>query len=123
MSNITSQNIRNQSDTYGKPIGLTINAVGNTAAYKFYSGSVDTGTTPVVLDVYTDLGRVGSSGYIQNFTSSVKFTVAMSIDGTTYGDEISVRDTAILNLDSWIGFKKIRLTRVGGNSDYEILVK
>jgi hypothetical protein len=123
MSNITGQNIRNQNSTFGAPVGLTIDTIGNAAPYKAYYGSVSTGTSPVSIDVYTDLGRAFVSGYIRNLTDRQPFTVSFSDDGTTFGDEIYVRSDAVLNLDSWIATKAIRITRSGSAVDYEIVVK
>jgi hypothetical protein len=122
MSYTTNGNIRIASDVNGKPVLGTRDGSGNTEAYKFYTDTLDVGSSPVVLDVETDLGRYGSTGYIQNLTASQIFTVEFSIDGTTYGDAINVRSTYVLNLEPFVKFKKIRLTRVSADTSFEALI-
>lgn len=119
-----ANNIRNQEDVFAKPIGHTLNKDGLTTAYQFYSGTLNSGNTPLTIDVATDLGSDACKICIINTSviTTTSFTVAFTIDGTTYGDEITVLSGYPLNFDNWIKFKKVRLTRVSADSTYWITV-
>lgn len=114
--------VNNLVDGSNLPAGVTLNPAGQTASYKVYTGTLSSGT-PTVLDVFTDLGRSGSKlSIINTIGTSVTFTVEFSYDGTNYGDAITMYSSFPRNLDMFIPFKKIRLTRVSSNSTYDILV-
>lgn len=116
-------NLQNAIDGMGRDLGPTIDTrVGQTAHYKVYAGSLTSGT-PTVCDVFTDLGRFGSRGFLKNTTSTaVSFTVEFSIDGTNYGDSLTIDQGEMLDLTSFILFKKMRLTKVSSNSTYKAMV-
>lgn len=121
MSN--NANVRNAYDVQREAVGNTLNATGNTNPYDFYEGTLTAGVSPLVIDTATYLGRDATAGYIRNLTDTVTFTAAFSIDGTTYGKEWRIRSDAILDLNIFIAFKKIRLTRVTSDADYEIGIR
>lgn len=109
----------NAHDGNGNPVGQTINALGFTKAYKTYEGLLITDT---VLDVYTDLGRYGTAGYIINDASGDSVGIQFSINGTTYGDTITIKGTEIFNFDTWLQFKTIRLIHTN-NINYRLVVR
>jgi hypothetical protein len=114
-------NLVSCTDSFGRPLGVTISPYGSNLN-KFYSGTLSVGVSPLVIDIFTDLGRSGTKGYIVNNTSGTVFTYAVSIDGTTYGDEVTVRSTYAINFDHFIPFNYIRLTRVSDDVLYDLLV-
>jgi hypothetical protein len=61
----------------------------------FEDTSFVTDDSPVTLDVNTALGRNATSGYIVN-DGAGNFTVAFSIDGTTFGDAITMKKNETL---------------------------
>lgn len=123
MSNSTaSYNIRSGIDTFGKTIGNKINAVGNTAAYKVYTGTLTSGSPTFTVNLQTALGRKQTGGYLLCLTTNVQFTASFSVDGTVYGDEIPVLDKWSINLDNWVEMVSMRLTRVSSDSQYLVVV-
>lgn len=100
---------------------LVLNGVGRTVPYKVYAGTLTSGVSPLVLDVFTDLGDEGCRGFVENQSVSASFTVAFSFDGTNYGDEITVLAGKTLNLDYFARYKKARLTRVSADSVYQVV--
>lgn len=67
------------------------------AFYKPYSGT--TGVTATVYDVKTDLGTYVQGGYISNTGTTYNLTFAMSNDGVTYGDEVTLPPGYTHNFD------------------------
>ena len=82
---------------------------------KFYEDtSFVAGDSPVVLDLNTDLGFNATEGWVAN-DGDGDFTVAYSVNGTDYSDEITVK---IGEAESFNGLSvaKIRITRVEDSS-------
>ena len=97
----------------------------NYVTYK--DASFVTGDSPVVHDVQTDLGRTATQGFVDNYGNGT-LTFAISVNGTTYGDEITLNSgdgfgfgggTRIA--DGILPISKIRVTWVGDTS-YKIFV-
>lgn len=122
MAYTTSENIRVASDVNGKPVYGALDTVGNTAAYKYYTDTLDSGTTTVTYDVETDLGRPGTTGYLANISSGTTLTAAFSVGDGAFGDEIVVRYGYILNLQTFIKFSSIRLTQDTGDATFDLVI-
>lgn len=79
---------------------------GSTVAYEdtdFVSGD-----SPVVLDVFTDLGRVGHEGYILN-DGAGNILIELSTDGANYGGSHTLRWGEQLILNN-LKVNRVRLT-------------
>lgn len=122
MAYTTSESIRVASDVNGKPVYGALDTSGNTASYKYYTDTLDSGTTTVTYDVETDLGRPGTTGYLVNLTSGTIFTAAFSVGDGSFGDEIAIRYGYILNLQTFIKFSQIRLTQDTGDATFDLVV-
>jgi len=85
----------------------------------FEDTSFVVGDSPVTLDVNADLGNNGKDGYIIN-DGAGDFTVAISDDGTNFGDEATMKAGEIMSLIH-LDIDKIRITRVA-DSAYRVLV-
>lgn len=88
------------------------------AAYKVYEGSL-TGDT--VLDGFTDLGRWVTGGIIKNDHATADFTVKYSVDGSTYGDEFTIKAGESLRFDDFIVYKKLTLVH-SSDSTYRVVL-
>ena len=78
-----------------------------------------TGDSPVTLDVNADLGRNAIDGFIIN-DGAGNFTVAISDDGTTFGDALTMKDGEIMSLTN-LDIDKIKITWAT-NSAYRVFV-
>ncbi len=67
-----------------------------------------TGDSPIVLDVFTDLGRVGHEGYILN-DGAGNILVEISKNGTDYGGSSTLKWGDQFNLSN-LNINRIRLT-------------
>ena len=67
---------------YRKRVSLAVD--GNSVAYE--DTSFTSGDSPLVCDVFSDLGRIGHQGYICN-DGSGKLLVEFSADGSSYGGQ------------------------------------
>jgi len=77
------------------------------------------GDSPAVLDIQTDLERIGHRGYIANDgPGDMKYEI--SADGTTYGSIHTLRGGETANLEN-LKIKKIRLTHVD-NTEYRVMI-
>ena len=90
---------------------------GTTVSYE--DTSFISGDSPAVLDVESNLGRVGHGGYLAN-DGPGNILVEFSFDGSTYGGQHTVKSQEILDFEN-ASFKKIRLTHVA-NTAYRCLV-
>lgn len=79
---------------------------GSTVAYE--DTDFVTGDSPVVLDVYTDTGRLGHEGYILN-DGAGNILIEISKDGTAYGGSHTLKWGEQLNLSN-LKVNRIRLT-------------
>lgn len=122
MAYTTSESIRVASDVNGKPVYGALDTTGNTAAYKYYSDTLEAGTTTVTYDVETDLGRAGTTGYLVNLSSGTTLTAAFAVGDGGFGDEIVVRYGYILNLQTFIKFSQVRLTQDTGDATFDLVV-
>lgn len=115
----------NALDQGGLALGFTINTVnqGRTADYKCYEGTLTGGGSTVVIDLFTDLGAYPTKGIIADWsaTSTSNFSVQFSIDGTNYGDAITVRPSFPISFDAWLAFKKVKLTPGASDTPYQVL--
>lgn len=77
------------------------------------------GDSPAVLDIFTDLGRIGHEGQVIN-DGPGKLQVSVSADGSTYGGIHTLRGGNIFDLSD-LKIKKIRLTYVEPTA-YRVMV-
>ena len=92
-------------------------STGNTVSYE--DTSFVSGDSPAILNVFSDLGRLGEGGYITNDGTGT-FTVEISDDGTSYGGVHTVKNGETMTLDG-LFVNKIRLTWVS-DSSYRVLI-
>ena len=74
------------------------------------------GDSPVVLDIFTDLGRETYNGEI-NCDGDGDILVALSSDGTNYGDNVRIKQDEKL-VTTTHRVKKVRITHSGSDSAY-----
>lgn len=124
----TINNIQTAIDTNGRQLVYILDTTSSHSTqedYKFYSGTLDAGTSPLVIDALTDLGRYSISGFVYN-NSLNDFTMAFSSDGTNYGDDITIKAGSTFSYPSgsyWFKYTKIKLTKgAGGDSDYQVFI-
>ena len=79
---------------------------GSTVAYE--DTNFVSGDSPVVLDIFSDLGRVGHEGYLLN-DGAGNLLVELSTDGTTYGGSHTLRWGEQLILNN-LKVNRIRIT-------------
>ena len=85
------------------------NALFPAGQYKKYEDtSFVTGDSPATLDFNADLGKNGNNGYIIN-DGAGDFTIAMSPDGTNFGEEITIVSGEIFDLQGR-NINKLRVT-------------
>ncbi len=77
------------------------------------------GDSPITLDVNTDLGRNAIDGFVIN-DGDGNFTVAISDDGITYGDALTMENGEIFSLTN-LNIDSIKITWVA-NSAYRVFV-
>lgn len=91
--------------------------------YKAYTDtSFVSGDSPVVLDVFGDIstpGRLTYKGHVI-CDGPGSILVALSADGTVYGDNIPLEDGEKLNLRTHI-IKKVKITHNGADSAYRTM--
>ena len=80
----------------------------------FEDTSFVTGDSPATFDCNTALGRNATSGYIVN-DGVGNFTVAFSIDGSVFGDEITMKKNEVINFINQ-SVDSIRFTWVADSS-------
>ena len=85
----------------------------------FEDTSFVTGDSPATLDLNTALGRNATKGYIIN-DGAGNFTVAFSIDGSVFGDAITMKGNEILNFSN-ISVDSLKITWIS-NSAYRASV-
>lgn len=91
--------------------------------YKAYSdSSFVAGDSPTILDVFNDFSpkRITYNGEI-DCDGPGDILVALSEDGTTYGDDVIVKSSEQLDIRTHI-VKKIRITHSGTDSAYRARV-
>lgn len=81
---------------------------GNSVSYE--DTSFTSGESPAVLDVATDLGRIGLKGHLIN-DGPGRLQVEVSFNGTTYGGLHTVRGGEVFSFDDF-QISKIRLTYI-----------
>lgn len=93
-----------------------------------YFGSEDTnfqsGDSPVVLDVAGSLGVPLVDGWLKNLPHASKgdVLVEFSMDGSTYGDQFTMKYLETIPLRGF-KIKKIRLTHSGTDAGYRLLAR
>lgn len=85
---------------------------GRTVSYE--DSNFQTGDSPLVLDVNTDLGRNGRDGYILN-EGAGNIIIEVSDDGSNYGGQHTVPAGFVFYLEG-LDLNKIRLTWVADTS-------
>lgn len=85
----------------------------------FEDTSFVTGDSPVTLDLNTALGRNATEGYIIN-DGAGNFTLAFSIDGAAFGDEITMKENEKISFKD-ISVDSLRITWIA-NSAYRVSV-
>lgn len=114
---------------YIQDIGITLDPSGDLgvipgsmAGYKWYKDDdFQSGESPRVLDIQTDLGRPANAGSIVNAGNN-PLDVEISQDGTVYGDVMEIDAGSDLSLDHFDA-KKIRLTWNTGNTKYRVVAQ
>jgi len=112
MSIARSEHDRNE---YRKRVATYVD--GSSVSYE--DASFVTGDSPLVVDIATDLGRVGHAGEVIN-DGSGNILVEISADGSVYGGQHTLKWGDVLDLDN-LKVSKIRLTWQQ-NSSYRIFV-
>lgn len=79
------------------------------ASYKSYESTL---TTTTELDFATDLGTDCTGGYYLNDSPSDEQVLNFSVDGTNYGDGITVKAGESFSFDNFIVFRKLKMTHV-----------
>lgn len=82
-------------------------------------GALTAGTSPVTIDCNTALGRNANLLIVRN-DGTGDFTVAMNIDGATWGDEATLKQGESLQITG-LDLDSVRLTRVAADSNYRVL--
>lgn len=85
----------------------------------FEDTSFVTGSSPVVHDVNSVLGRNGVDGYIIN-DGSGNFSVQFSSDGTSYGSKATLKEDEKMVFEAW-DINSIKITWIA-DSSYRILI-
>jgi len=116
-------------DNLNEPLIPSVETIGIKKAWHFKEVAVPdnpetfedtsflTGDSPVTLDLNTALGRNATQFSIQN-DGSGDFTVSLSTNGATFGDEKTVKDGEVYEGDN-ISVDSIRITWVA-NSAYRV---
>ena len=81
---------------------------GNSVSYE--DANFTTGESPAILDVVTDLGRLGTKGYFVN-DGPGDVQVEVSSDGTTYGGVHTIHGGELLDLAD-LSINRLRITYV-----------
>lgn len=92
--------------TYRKRVATHID--GNTVSYE--DTDFTSGESPAVLDVFTDLGRLGLKGYLIN-DGPGRIQIEISHNGTNYGGVHTLRRGEQLDLGD-LKINRIRLTYI-----------
>ena len=95
---------------------VTTTVVSDTPEF-FEDTSFVTGESPVTLDINTALGRNATKGYIVN-DGAGNFTVAFSINGTDFGNAITMKKNEVLDFEN-ISVDSLKITWVA-NSAYRV---
>jgi hypothetical protein len=111
--------IVNAKDGNSQAIGRTLYTDESTADYKTAEGTL---TTDTVFDVYSQLGRYASAGYIVNDDPVNSVGIQFSVDGTNFGDTITLNAAEIFDFNVWFAFKTIKLIHTN-NIDYRMVVR
>ena len=100
--------------------GINISPGGISGRSKTYEDtSFVTGESPRTLDINTDLGRNAVDGFIIN-DGAGNFTVAISDDGSTFGDALTMKSGEVFSLTN-LDTDKIKITWIA-NSAYRVMV-
>ncbi len=96
---------------------VATHADGNSVSYE--DTNFTSADSPVILNVFTDLGRNGHKGYIRN-DGPGDIVTEISYDGTTYGSQTTLRGGDTFPLED-LKIRKIRLTYVDP-TEYRVIV-
>ncbi len=84
----------------------------------FKDTSFVAGDSPATIDINAALGRNATEGYIIN-DGAGDFDVAFSIDGTTFGDNNTMKKNEIIYFDD-ISVDSLKITHSGTDSAYRV---
>lgn len=96
-----------------RPQQVNVIEIADTPEF-FEDTSFVTGDSPVTLDANAALGRNATSGYIIN-DGAGNFTIAFSVDGSAFGDEITMKNNEILEFTNQ-SVDSIRITWVSDSA-------
>ncbi len=100
-----------------RPSQVNIIEIADTPEF-FEDTSFVSGDSPFTADVNTALGRNATSGYIIN-DGTGGFTIAFSIDGSVFGDAITMKKNEVINFTNQ-SVDSIKITHSGTDSAYRI---
>lgn len=99
------------------PILVTTDSIADTPEY-FEDTSFVTGDSPATLDINTALGRNATDVMIIN-DGAGNFTVALSTDGSSFGDEITMKNGEFFRFSN-VSVDSVRITWVA-DSAYRVI--
>lgn len=116
------QNVSNAQDGYGIPLGRVLDesgaSVNQTNMYKVYSGTVN--TSSVTANVYSDLGRYATGGFVWDTDTANSLSVSFSLDATNYGQQITLNAGEVLDTTYFQAFKGFKLLSTASAS-YQVV--
>ena len=101
-----------------RPNNVNIIEIADTPEF-FEDTSFVTGDSPATLDANAQLGRNATQGYIKN-DGAGNFTVAFSIDGSVFGDAITIKNGETLDFTN-ISVDSLKLVWIS-DSSYRVSV-
>ncbi len=104
--------VKQLGDSSGNTIVTEAPIVGTTKAYE--DAAFVVGSSPVILDFNTDLGRNAVKGSVVN-DGPGDFTVALSPDGSAFGDEMRLTQDDFISLDG-MSVDSVRITHVADSA-------
>jgi hypothetical protein len=88
---------------------------------KTYEGTLVVGVSPLSIDFNADAGRNSKEGWIACDGLNLEMSVAFSRDGTTFGDDWTMRSGELTNLANF-DIDTLRLTHTGDDVPYRIVL-
>jgi hypothetical protein len=88
---------------------------------KTYEGTLTTGISPLIIDFNADAGRNSKEGWITADGTSLEMSVAFSRDGSTFGDNWTMRSGENTNLANF-DIDQLRLTWTGDDVPYRVVL-
>ena len=83
------------------------------AFYKSYEGTLTGATTEAIFDVAGSVGVIDAKGgYVKNDSTTSNLLLYFCMDGTNYGDVITIKPQELLDFDVFNRFRKIKIDTV-----------